>query len=126
VFCVALCVCCASHHALTHSHSHTLSLCLSLPSGCPHKEIKSHETLAVSPSLLSTEHCTDGSHSSGYIAVAGAAGYVHLMDGKMKTWVGDVKLSSVRVPVLFVCVCMYNNIYNIYLCVCVCVFIPLD
>ena len=64
-------------------------------SGCPHKDIKSHETLAVSPSLLSSHSDSRGSHSSGYIAVAGAAGYVHLMNGKMKTWVGDVKLSSV-------------------------------
>ena len=63
--------------------------------GCAHKDIKSHETLAVSPTVLSCKD-TSNSHSNGYIAVAGAAGYVHLMSGKMKTWVGDVKLSSVH------------------------------
>lgn len=57
--------------------------------GCRHKEIKSHEVLATSPSSAS-----GGPQSQGYIAVAGASGYVHLLSGKMKTWIGDVKLSS--------------------------------
>jgi hypothetical protein len=63
--------------------------------------------MAVSPSLLSSETVSHGgsSHNSGYIAVAGAAGYVHLMNGKMKTWVGDVKLSSVRTFLACGCCC---------------------
>jgi len=51
--------------------------------GCMGKNIKSHEVLAVSP------HDGDG----GWLAVAGQAGYVHLLSSREKTWVGDVKIS---------------------------------
>lgn len=70
-----------------------------------HKQIVSYEHMALSPGVNGGSSGSNSS-SSGLVkmAVAGASGYVHILDAHRKQWISDIKMNTGAR-----CMCFYDD-----------------